>query len=285
MVAVPTLATKHPFLLHEVLAIAAVDLSVGASNNDDDGESIFYLELARLHHARALAGLMPTIAAETVDLLAPIWACNALFVPYYFATTADISSLLFTTEPQYGPAEWMLPLRGAVTIFKLHEDALLQGPWGTHLKPYVDRCRDNNSYNPSADHITHMINQLQLHGQMTDEEIPVMMKVFQEVQQCFSMSDQGDMIGKKSASLVFCAKVPRELFEMLGRRRKAALVVMAYWCVLLNRVKQGKWWLSSKRVREMLAFLAGHLGPEARSLIQWPIDVIGLPDDGEVDLS
>lgn len=277
MVAVPNWATSHPFLLHEVMAVAAVDLSTSA---EDGGSNLHYLEIARHHHAKGLNGLMRAIAAPTVELIAPAWACNSLFVPYYFATTADVASLLFTAEPRPGPAEWMMSLRGGRAIFQLHEDALLNGPWSTHLRPYIDRCRDlNTGLGPSEEHIMHMMRQLETHGQMTAGEVPTMADTFAVLRQCFFMSDRGDMLGKKSASLVFCTNVPDGLFLLLAQKRKAALVVMAYWCVLLHRVQQGKWWLSSKRVKEMLGFIAGLLGPKSRDLIQWPLDIIGLPDE------
>lgn len=277
VLAVPSLATEHPFLLHEVMAIAAVDLSTSA---EDEATVSHYLEQARLHHAKGLNGLMRVIAAPTAELIAPAWACNSLFVPYYFATTANVASLLFTAEPGPGPAEWMMSLRGGRAIFKLHEDALLNGPWSTHLRPYIDRCLDLNSNNNTSEkHVLHMIRQLETQTQMTDEEELVMVETFATMRQCFSMSDKGDMLGKKSASLVFCANVPDGLFPLLARHRRAALVVMAHWCVLLHRVQQDKWWLSSNRVKEMLAYIAGLLGPESRGLIQWPIDTIGLPED------
>lgn len=79
MVAVPSLAVKHPFLLHKVMAVAAVDLGTGA---EDDMTTFHYLELARFHHAKGLTGLMKVIAAPTAELIAPAWACNSLFVPY-----------------------------------------------------------------------------------------------------------------------------------------------------------------------------------------------------------
>lgn len=173
-----------------------------------------------------------------------------------------------------------MSLRGGRAIFKLHEDGLLKGPWSTHLKPYIDRCRDpNNGHNPSEENILRMMRQLETHGQMTDEEVSIMTETFAVTRQCFAIPDRGDMLGRKCVSLVFCVNVPEGLFPLLAQKRKAVLVVMAHWCVLLHRVQQGKWWLSSKRVREMLGFLAGLLGPESRGLIQWPLDIIGLPQE------
>lgn len=292
---IPALALDHPFLLHEVMAVAAVELS----HNDDDDDATTaatrlgagpggYLELARLHHARALAGLMPAITSQSTDLVAPVWACNSLFVPYYFATAVDVGSLLFTARPP-GPAEWMLPLRGGVTLFKTHEDVLLNGLLGLHLRPYQDRCREGEeavSSNLSESNVMQMIGQLRLHGEMTAEEgkeveeqeqeqeheRTVMTQVFQLLRQCFAISDRGDAMGRKTACLTFCAMAPGEFFELLGRKRRAAWVVMAFWCLLLHRAEQGNWWLGFRKVRDLMEYIVKLLGPEAAELIRWPVE-------------
>lgn len=279
---IPAMSTKHRFLLHEVMALAAVDMSRDVAESQDSSTS--YLELARHHHAKALAGLLPAMTANTADLVAPVWACNSLFVPYYFSTAADVASLLFTPEPHPGPAEWMLPLRGSVTIWKFNEKVLLDGTMGMHLKPYQQNLQEESALepytNPSETFILQMIGRLQVTEDMAleEDERRVMMETFMVLRHCFRMSDRDDALAKKTASLTFCAVVPREFFEMLGRKRGPPLVVMAYWCVLLHRAEKGNWWMSFKsdRLREMLGLIAELVGPEGRGLISWPLEqVIG----------
>lgn len=276
---IPALALDHSFLLHELMAIAAVELSHNDAARSPGAGASGYLELARHHHAKSLAGLMPAITSQSADLVAPVWACNSLFVPYYFATAVDVGSLLFTAEPP-GPAEWMLPLRGAVTLFKTHEDVLLNGLLGLHLRPYQERCRegeDEVSYNSSEGNVVQMIGQLQLHEDMTveEKERPVMTQAFQLLRHCFAISDRGDAMGRKTACLTFCATAPGKFFEILGRKRPAAWVVMAFWCLLLHRAEQGNWWLGFRKVRDLMEYIVELLGPEATDLIRWPVEEMG----------
>lgn len=280
------MSTKHRFLLHQIMALAAVDMSRDVA--ESQSTSTVYLELARRHHAKALAGLMPAITANTPDLVAPVWACNSLFVPYYFSTTADVASLLFTPEPHPGPAEWMLPLRGGVTIWKSNEKVLLDGAMGMHLKPYQQNLQEGmalveSSTNPSEAFVMQMIGQLQLHqGDMAsvdaeeNDESRVMTETFRVLRHCFRVSDRDGALTKKTASLTFCAVAPREFFEMLGRGRKGPLVVMGFWCVLLHRAEKGNWWMSFRGdvLSEMLDFITNLLGPEGRELISWPLEQI-----------
>lgn len=294
--AIPTMALDHPFLLHELMAVAAVDLASASATTSAD-ESRTYLELARRHHARSLAGLTPAITSRRADLVQPVWACNSLFVPYYFATTSDAASLLFTTDPP-GPAEWMLPLRGGVTLFRTHEAALLSGPVGVHLRPYRDRCREVEIGKGGGDEdgkrdaetrrsraseasLERVIARLQRseYLSLAEEERLAVTGAFPLLRECFAISDRGDAMGRKTAALTFCAMAPGAFFASLGRRTPAALVVMALWCLLLHRAEQGRWWLhvNFKEVSELLGCLYSLLGSEARDLISWPVEEIGLP--------
>ncbi|KAJ4388717.1 hypothetical protein N0V93_006176 [Gnomoniopsis smithogilvyi] len=242
---IPAMATKHLFLLHETMALAAVDMSRDVAESHD--ASTAYLELARHHHAKALSGLMPAITARAPGLVAPVWACNSLFVPYYFSTTADVASLLFTPEPHPGPAEWMLPLRGGVTIWKSNEKVLLDGEMGMHLKPYQQNLQEGlallaPSTNPSETFILQMIEQLETHGDMATDgnEKCVMTETFGILRHCFRVSDRDDSLAKKTASLTFCAVAPREFFELLGKKRRAPLVVMAFWLCITASGREGE---------------------------------------------
>lgn len=292
---IPAMSTKHPFLLHEILALAAIDLSRNSAQSQSaltTSTTTSYLELARRHHAKALAGLMPAITSNSAALVAPVWACNSLFVPYYFATAADTLSLLCTPEPHPGPAEWMLPLRGGVTIWRSNEAALLGGAMGPHLRPYQQNLQEEahaEPYkNPSDAVLLRMIGQLQLAGGAAEadegEERRVMTETFRVLRHCFRISDRDDALAKKTASLTFCATVPKEFFVMLAGKRTRPLVVMAFWCVLLHRAEEGNWWMSFKsdRLKDMLDLIDEILGLEGRELIVWPLEQIIGPGNESV---
>lgn len=229
---------------------------------------------------------MPALTSQHADLVAPVWACNSLFVPYYFATATDAAGLLFTPEPHPGPAEWMLPLRGGVTIWKSNEDVLLGGAMGLHLRPYQQNLQaayaEEPCGSPSEAVVARMVAQLRAEGEADgggeDDEAEglVMAEAFRLLRHCFRVSDRDDALAKKTASLTFCATAPGVFFEMLARKRTGPLVVMAFWCVLLHRAEKGNWWMSFKsdRLKEMLELLAEMLGPEKRELIVWPLEQV-----------
>lgn len=78
----------------------------------------------------------------------------------------------------------------------------------------------------------------------------------------------------KMASLTPCSLVPWKIFEMLGRKERAPLVVMAFWFGLFHRAEQGNRWMKFKKVREAQGYAGvycSNLGPEFRELIRWPL--------------
>lgn len=280
-----------------MMALAAVDLSreiPSAATTATD-----YLSLARHHHAAALAGLMPAITSRSPELVAPVWACNSLFVPYYFATAPadDPASLLYSPEPNPGPAEWMLPLRGGVTIWKANEDVLLGGAMGLHLRPYQQNLQagfaeGSEGNSPSEGVLARIVEQLSERSVLergegkredADEEL-VTAEAFRLLRHCFRVSDRDDALAKKTASLTFCATAPGLFFEMLARKRTGSLVVMAFWCVLLHRAEKGNWWMSFKsdRLKDLLGFIADMLGPKRRELIVWPLEQVLGPEQSSI---
>ncbi|PSR94331.1 hypothetical protein BD289DRAFT_480637 [Coniella lustricola] len=284
---IPELATKHKFLMQEMMAVAALDLSINAAPT---GEQVTAnLELARHHHSRGLAGLRIAISSHSAELIEAIWACNTLLIPYYFASTADVSSLLFR-ENSTEPAEWMTVLRGAAMLYLQYEQVLLSGPMRVHIQPYKTGLRVGAvvppKTTPSDTHVDEMTTRLQayLESNATDSytdarKLDTMAEVFKFLRSCFQISDRGDFLSIKSASLSFIAVIPPHFFELMGRKDQAAMVIMAFWCVLLNRAEKGTWWMQFRKVRNMLQFIADMLEPDTRALIQWPLDQLLAPED------
>ncbi len=75
------------------------------------------------------------------------------------------------------------------------------------------------------------------------------------------------------SALTFAANVSNEFLDRLGHKRQAALVVMAFWCVLMHRVPNMGWYQNAK-AKEMLAVLEGLLTQENLDLISWPLQQI-----------
>ncbi|KAJ9148245.1 hypothetical protein NKR23_g5151 [Pleurostoma richardsiae] len=267
---VPALATQYPFLLHEVLALAAVHLS-----QLNPSKSAYYLRVAGEHQAFALSLFRAALAAGIGDgdAAEPLFACSALFVSYYFAVAPDPAALLFSTDPP-GPPEWMLPLRGCTELVRCYKRSITDGPMGNLMSDYIAVLRAPTSGGADA-HIDGLRDGLAaLSGDWS--EGGVLLPVLDKLRTCFALSDSdsGDGVSNKTATFMFAATVPARFVDMLGEKSPGALVVMAFWCVLLHRINR-RWMLyGADRASEMLDLIESLLSPRFREMIRWPLEVV-----------
>ncbi|KAI2608670.1 uncharacterized protein GGS25DRAFT_491183 [Hypoxylon fragiforme] len=88
-------------------------------------------------------------------------------------------------------------------------------------------------------------------------------QVMVKLRLCFCLSDTTDMaLDRKNAALRFPPLMGAEFRAELAGREAPALVVMAWWCVLLHRVEE-RWWLKG-RVRPLLLKIEELVMPEYR---------------------
>ncbi|KAM5375392.1 hypothetical protein ACJZ2D_005953 [Fusarium nematophilum] len=263
-----------------MLAVAAIHLHRLHPNDPAN-----YQRVAQDHQARALSRFRVALASQGADKDASaLFACSALISNYYFAAFDDPASLLFNTDPP-GPPEWILPIRGCAALVGQFKDPLRASSMGPVL----------NTYGPFWKNAI-----LPLEGcesdcqiQLLQTKLPVLMldvvdrdmydSALGILRRCFIISEQGGDATCKTAAMTFPSLVSNEfLKDMSCRKRPASLVIMAFWCVLLNRVDR-KYWLRGDSVpRAILGVIKSHLAPEFLDLIQWPIQEVGLGSDEPV---
>ena len=66
--------------------------------------------------------------------------------------------------------------------------------------------------------------------------------------------------------------LPSEFADVLRDRRPEALVILAYYGVLLHRAR--RYWICGGNGAVLVRAIARQLGPEWGPVMRWPIDVI-----------
>lgn len=274
------MAPRYPYLLHEILALAAIHLR--CLRPDD---AVDYQQVAREHHNTALSGFRDALGSPNGLAEAPaLFACSALIVNFYFTDAKDPASLLFRHDPP-GPPDWMFPIRGCKALLQQFPGGLRSGPMGDMLKSYMGPWP--HGVEPFPFVASESDEQVQLLGKRLSElvspdELAIAAPIVFELRRSFTISEQGRGIARKSAALAFPANLPAEFLDELSvRKRPYALVIMAFWCVLLNRIER-KWWLRGGCiVKDMLGVIESVIPPEYKALIQWPIDEVGSSLEGQ----
>ncbi|KAI6080730.1 hypothetical protein F4821DRAFT_48973 [Hypoxylon rubiginosum] len=257
--AVLDLATQYPYLLHEVLAIAALHLRTTASE-----QSAFLERTAAEHQAKAIPLFREALVANSTETALPLFACSCLFVPYHFAAVKNPSSLLFNEETG-SLAEWLVLIQGCAAVTVEHNATIMQSPLRALLGDLYTPRVENLSGGSTDARLVELGRQLPV--------IPERREVYEQVmirlRVCYYLSDNANTpLNRKNAALRFPPIMGHSFTEDLALKSPAALIVMAYWCVLLHRVED-RWWLKG-RVKPLLLKIAELVPFEYAQLMAWP---------------
>ncbi|KAL7625682.1 hypothetical protein AAE478_004903 [Parahypoxylon ruwenzoriense] len=247
--AITELATRYPYLLHEVLAIAALHLrSVRPERAGSLGHA------AAKHQANAIPLFRKALATSSAETAPPLFACSCPFVPYHFAAAKDASSLLFNEETG-SLAEWVGLIQGCAAITMEHGATIMRSPLRALLGDLHTPKLEDLKSGPTDARLLSLGAELPVAAEQREAYAQVLVKL----RLCFYLSDRaGSVLDRKNAALRF----------------PAALVVMAFWCVLLYRV-QDRWWLTG-RVQPLLRKIEELVPLQHRDLVRWPLEETGV---------
>ncbi|KAI2615925.1 hypothetical protein GGR54DRAFT_611551 [Hypoxylon sp. NC1633] len=258
------LATQYPYLMHEILALAALHLRSAAPEQAGSLD-----RAAAEHQAKAISSFREALLAMSAETAVPLFACSCIFVPYHLVAAKDASSLLFNEETG-SVAEWIVLIQGCAAITTEYNDIILRSSilplLGDLSSPKVEefssgltdaRLVDLNSRLPVA-----------------PEDREVYEHVMEKLRLCFYLSDQANtLLDLKNAAFRFPIFISQHFRAGLAARHPAALIIMAWWCLLLHRVED-RWWLKG-RIGPLLRKIEELVPPEHRHLMAWVMALAG----------
>lgn len=92
-----------------------------------------------------------------------------------------------------------------------------------------------------------------------------------ELEQVYSaQTDVGDPQNGASANMIFgwLVVVPREYVDLVAQRRPEALIILAYYAVILHRRKQ--FWAINDAGQFLMSGIRAHLGKHWEQCLEWP---------------
>lgn len=183
---VPKMAVKHPYLMHELIAVAAL-------HKAQTDKSRPYARLATEHQAQALPLFREELAAHNAENASALFAFSALFTRYTFAFAPDTRTILFNEDPP-GPPNWVFPIRGASALVKQHLDAISQGPMRSFLALHPTR-EQRTTYEAHFD-------DLKAHLTVPPGDEDIYERALGELRICFAESESdSDQKNKRGSSI------------------------------------------------------------------------------------
>ncbi|KAH9904743.1 hypothetical protein F4778DRAFT_43919 [Xylariomycetidae sp. FL2044] len=257
---IPSMATQHQYLLHEILAVTAMHLSL---ERPDDAKELRHI--GAMHQSRAIPLFSEALKNLSEESALPLYSCACLVVPYFFVAATEPYSL-FVDEDKSAPPQWFSLLEGCAMIHMRYPQTLFESPLrpllGDMFIPTLDCLPDF----PTDRRLLDMREALPYDSA---EQRAAYIDVVDKLRISFAKSDSATtLVDTRTAALSFPPHVGPSFTQDLTNRRPAALVVVAFWCVLLSRFEEA-WWLRG-RVKPLLLKVEELLPLEHRSLIEWP---------------
>lgn len=272
------LALQFPFLMHEILALAALQLS-----HAQPLKAAYYHEASTTHLITALRLFQSAISGLTKE------NCQACFafttIMFTFAWTSQDSNLpnhLFfgpectENESTFPHSQWVRLYRGSYIILKSAWDDLARGPFNVLFDPWVNFQRDYiPPLDPTDDHHVSSISSAWSSPSSCNLSLEQRQKLdhaLDMLKRIFALLRAPNAPSPLSVVMSWFSSIPDEVEAMMGRKVKEALLLVAYYCICIHRVSHVSW--MSGKGKNLLKTTLDVLGPEWEKWTAWPIEVV-----------
>ncbi|KAF7590875.1 hypothetical protein BBP40_002289 [Aspergillus hancockii] len=269
----PKVGFSSPYVMHAILSVASLHLSRLCS--PERKQQCF--NEAQLHHDAAMQTVVPNISRliEEQGTAVILFSWLTCFYSCGRPRTQDESLLL----GRDGPAEWLTFFRGNKVILESSSDTFRSGI----LAP-VFANGERNAYlrqtapvNEGEKYVGELRNLILEH--VTDpEERQTYCDVLDLLSKSFVIiMDSNSRVVETTVVLSWLLEVSNEYIEFLRRKSPLALIIYAYFCVLVKKM-EWMWWVEGLS-HQFMGEIYGALDEVYRTRLQWPMSEIGWSPD------
>ncbi|QSZ29595.1 hypothetical protein DSL72_004111 [Monilinia vaccinii-corymbosi] len=274
-------AFKFPFLMHEILALAALQLSHARPL-----KAAYYHNASTAHLTSALQLFQFAISDLTAENCQACFAFTSIM--FAFAWTSQDSSL--PNHLFFGPdcpeavstfphSQWVRLYRETHSILKSSWEALSRGPFNVLFEPWIDFQRE---YIPPLDPIDdHHVSSISSAWSSTSScDLPLgqrqkLDRGLDILKRVFGLLTVPNAPSPLSVVMSWFSSIPDEVEAMMGMKVKEALLLVAYFCVCIHRASHVSHasWMCGKG-KDLLKTTLDSLGPGWEKWTAWPIEVV-----------
>lgn len=177
-----------------------------------------------------------------------------------------------------GTVEWLSLLRGVNSLLRYHYNWILQGPLRTLLYPGDQNVTVvETSLEDSAKFVTLERSWDAASTTFGVGEVDSLNKTLDCLKEIYGVMSSPDIsLDTAAAVLSWPVRVPETYFQMLNSRHPQALILLAHYCLLLNKI-DNYWWMRGVS-RHLLQTVHGTLGKKWESWIAWPLQDLVLSE-------
>ena len=266
------LAQEHLFVMHALLAISALHLAWL-----DPSQRSQNIVLASLHQQEALPLYQAAVGRPDEHNCHALFAFASILAMLEFASPQDQDGLLFleSTDERDGLPMWLNLIRGGCSLLWSLWSNISTGSMKKLIG--METIEDSlASFAGISDEDPHLAALLPLFllgsSPLTDAdpaELDIYVAALDALRWVFALPYiNAWSFTYRYLIQVWPIRVPQEFFRLLNKQRQGALVLLAYYCVLLKRA-QSAWYLQ-QRAEQLMGFVQVNLDRHLADWVQWP---------------
>lgn len=270
---VPKLAFKYPFLVHQILAVAAFHQAY--LQPEQRSEHSLH---ASQHQNRSIEGMRGHLAEITAENCHALFMASSLLLVGAFASFANIrpngSPLI---EGQRPPTiEDMIDVfildRGVASVLQSSEEVIQAGYFRDlfHFSPHQ---RENTFMHQIAQELRNLDGLLR-----RDPDIDPMVRILVDleitklvdaIEKAVVTTDESEM----RVTTFWPITIAEDYISLLRQRNETALMVLLYYCCIMIRAEAKTWFVKGWGV-SVAADVERLISPKWREAIKWPLELI-----------
>lgn len=259
---------EFPSILHLILALSALHLA-----HEQPSLREQYIQQADDHFTFGIRSVTSVLAELNADNCQKIYMSAVLICFIYFGRGPRPGEYLIFSAS--GPAEWLILMRGVRLILMSHHDRVFSGI--LEPKP-IDRGHDltPEMRNELHEHTVHTeAVQRLVERDISDEEergryLSVIDNLFEIMREVYERRSAGSSgVGLMDLLIGWFYRLPEEMVGNLERKEPYALVLLAYWAVLLKYMDST--WFMGGWPEHVLSGVSTYLHEDFRPWIEWPL--------------
>jgi hypothetical protein len=274
-ISVPALGFSHDFVMHGILALAALHLAYLKPEMRDS-----YLPQAAFHHQEGLRKATPALAQLEEGNISAVYIFSGLTLLYTFASSLG----------EAGISEWIVFSRQTYSIIRYSNGKLFAGPLGpmfaagARRSDFQDQLADEGLEVPQAEHLTQLLSRIcettadgwkrEAYRQAIDELHKAFRVVYSQPLDTLDVADVH----------IWAHRIREEYLALLKEQTQEALVIMVFFATVPQRVDmQNHWFLEGFSVH-LMSRIYPLIDEQHLQWIEWPLREVGWVSAGEVKM-
>lgn len=265
----PKVGFTTPFVMHAILAVSALHLYRLCPTHRKQE----CLDQAHTHHMAAMQDVAPNITNLMEEQGTTVILFSWLTCVYACGRPPTQNDALILGES--GTPEWLTFLRGNKVVLESSRDMFRHGV----LAPVFNNgarhsyVRRNTPAIDGEQYVWRVREFIMGHvSDLADREMYIQAVGLLSQSYAFVMADVSRM-ADTTVVMPWLFEVPDQFMDCLQRKSPPALIVFAYFCVLVKKL-DWMWWLEGLSERFM-GQMFNALDPEYREWLRWPSEAIG----------